>query len=127
MAGKEIFWEQDYILSETDEKGVITFASKSFVDVCGYSQEELLGAPHNIVRHPDMPRAAFKMVWDDIQTKGFWRGIVKNLAKNGDYYWVEAMILRNIDNSGKISYFSVRTKPSREQIKDASALYATLH
>jgi len=127
MAGKEIFWEQEYILSETDEKGFITFSSKSFEEVSGYSQDELIGTNHNIVRHPDMPRAAFKMVWDSIRSKGFWRGIVKNKAKNGDFYWVEAMILRNIAADGMISYFSIRTKASRDQIESAAELYATLH
>jgi PAS domain S-box-containing protein len=127
MAEKEIFWDQEYILSETDEKGFITFASQSLCEVAGYTQEELIGANHNIVRHPDMPRAAFKLVWDSIKTKGFWRGLVKNRAKSGDFYWVEAMILRNIAQDGTISYFSIRTKASRDQIEAAEALYATLH
>lgn len=126
MAGKEILWENEYIISETDSKGVITYASESFIKISGYSKEELLGKPHNIVRHPDMPRAAFKMVWDDIQTKGYWRGLVKNMTKSGDYYWVESTVLRNILSDGSITYFSIRTVPKREQINSAIALYATL-
>ena len=123
---KEVFFEDSYILSETDSRGNITFASESFCTIAGYKIEELLGKPHNIVRHPDMPKAAFKMVWDSIATKGFWSGIVKNRCKNGDYYWVYAMILRNISKSGEVSYCSVRIKPSREQIANAEKLYATL-
>ncbi|MCV6607428.1 MAG: PAS domain-containing protein, partial [Campylobacterales bacterium] len=71
-------------------------------------------------------RTAFKIVWDSIQSKGFWSGIVKNLTKDGNFYWVEAMILRKIDSSGRVTYASVRTKPTREQIEAAEALYATL-
>ncbi len=123
---KEVFFSDLYILSETDEKGIITFASDSFCKVAGFTAEELIGQPHNIVRHPDMPRAAFKMLWDDIREKGFWSGIVKNRCKNGDYYWVHAMALRKIDFGGKVTYCSVRTKPSREQITNAEELYKTL-
>lgn len=126
LAGKEILWDNEYIISETDSKGIITYASESFIRISGYSKDELLGKPHNIVRHPDMPRAAFKMVWDDIQTKGYWRGIVKNMTKSGDYYWVESTILRNVLNDGSITYFSIRTVPKREQISRAAAFYATL-
>ncbi len=123
---QEVFFDDLYILSETDEKGFITFVSDSFCKIANYTREELMGQNHNIVRHPDMPRTAFKMVWDSIQTKGFWMGIVKNLTKDGNYYWVEAMILRKVDSGGKITYASVRKKPTREQIKEAEALYAPL-
>lgn len=124
---KEIFFDDAYILSETDEKGNITFASESFCRVAGYTTEELMGKPHNIVRHPDMPRAAFKMLWDAIQSKGFWSGYVKNQAKNGDFYWVYAIVLRKIDHQGKVNYCSIRVKPSREDIERSEALYKTLH
>lgn len=122
-----IIVDVDYILSETDEKGVITFVSESFCQISGYSKKELIGKPHNIVRHPDMPKAAFKMLWDAIQEKGFWQGIVKNLAKNGDYYWVRAMVLRNIDKQGNIRYCSVRTAVGQQEIENAEKLYRTLN
>lgn len=127
MAAQEIIFHHPYILSETDDRGIITFVSDSFCDVAGYTKEELIGRPHNIVRHPDMPRVAFKGLWDDLRNKGFWRGIVKNLTKSGDYYWVEAMALRKIDYYGKVTYASVRTPATRAQIEWADALYKTLH
>ncbi|MEY4503875.1 MAG: hypothetical protein RL154_167 [Pseudomonadota bacterium] len=126
MAGNEILFNCSYILSETDDKGMITFVSDSFCQVAGYTQIELIGKPHNIVRHPDMPKIAFKGLWDDLRHKGFWRGIVKNLAKNGDYYWVDAMALRKIDYHGKVTFASVRTSATRAQIEWADALYKTL-
>ncbi len=122
----EVLYDDLYLLSETDEKGIITYASRSFCKVAGYTNEELIGQPHNIVRHPDMPRAAFKELWDDVSTKGYWTGIVKNAVKNGGYYWVYATVLKSVDKSGKISYVSIRTKPSREEIQKAQELYATL-
>lgn len=126
IEGKEVFFDDAYILSETDEKGIITFASESFCKIAGYEADELIGAAHNIVRHPEMPRAAFRLLWDDIQAKGFWSGIVKNRCRNGDYYWVVATVLRKIDSRGNITYCSIRTKPSRDQVEQAEALYKTL-
>jgi len=120
------FDDRLYILSETDEKGIIIYANEVFCTIAKYKEEELLGQPHNIVRHPDMPRTAFKMVWDDIQTKGFWEGYVKNKRSDGGFYWVFSTIIRKTDASGKITYLSIRNKPNREQVKKAEALYATL-
>jgi aerotaxis receptor len=122
----EVLYEDLFLLSETDSKGIITYASNSFARIANYDVDELIHQPHNIVRHPDMPRVAFKSLWDDIQTKGFWTGIVKNARKNGGYYWVQATVLRNVDDNGNISYVSIRTKPSREEIAKAEKLYATL-
>jgi aerotaxis receptor len=122
----EALYEDLYLLSETDEKGVVTYASDSFLNIANYLREELVGQPHNIVRHPDMPRAAFASLWEDVQSKGFWTGIVKNARKGGGFYWVHATVLRRIDKTGKVSYVSIRTKPSREEIKKAEELYATL-
>lgn len=120
------FPQESYILSETDAHGVITYANEVFCKVAGYSQKELIGAPHNIVRHPDMPRIAFKGLWDDITSKGFWTGFVKNKTKDGGYYWVYATVIRKVDSSGNISYLSIRAKPSREDVKKYSELYAEL-
>lgn len=122
----EVLYDDLYLLSQTDEKGIVTYASESFLRVAGYTEEELLGQNHNVVRHPDMPRAAFKMLWDAVQSKGFWTGYVKNAVKGGGYYWVYATVLKSVDKSGKISYVSIRTKPSREDIAKAEELYATL-
>ena len=122
----EVLYNDLYLLSETDEKGIVEYASDSFLRIAGYTSDEILGEPHNIVRHPEMPRAAFKSLWDDVQTKGFWTGIVKNSRKGGGYYWVYATVLRSVDKNGNTKYVSIRVKPSREDIKNAEALYATL-
>ena len=122
----EVLYSDLYLLSETDEKGIVIYASDSFLKIAGLNKEELIGQPHNIVRHPDMPRAAFKSLWDDVQSKGFWTGYVKNARKGGGYYWVYATVLRSIDKNGNTKYVSIRVKPSREDIKKAQELYATL-
>ncbi len=122
----EVIYDDLYLLSETDEKGIVTYASKSFLRVANMTEDELLGQPHNVVRHPDMPRAAFKMLWDDVQSKGFWTGFVKNARKGGGFYWVYATVLRSVDKNGNVKYVSIRVKPSREDIKKSEELYATL-
>ena len=122
----EWYYPQDgYILSETDEHGVIIYANELFCEIAGYELDELLGQPHNIIRHPDMPKIAFKQLWDDIQTKGFWSGFVKNLRKDGGYYWVYATVLRRIVNS-KVQYLSIRVKPSRSDVESHAKLYREL-
>jgi aerotaxis receptor len=120
------FEEGTYIISETDDKGIITFVNSIFCEIAGYKPDELLGKPHNIVRHSDMPRTAFQMLWDDIQSKGFWSGIVKNMRKDGGFYWVHATVLRKIDSAGNVSYLSVRVVPKRTDVEAAEKLYATL-
>ncbi len=122
----EVLYTDLYLLSETDEKGIVSYASDSFLKVANMCESDLIGQPHNVVRHPDMPRAAFKSLWDDVQSKGFWTGYVKNQRKGGGYYWVYATVLRSIDKSGNTKYVSIRIKPSREDIQKAIELYATL-
>ena len=124
---EEWFFEPDtYILSETDDKGTILYANKIFYEIAGYVPDELIGEPHNVVRHPDMPRIAFKGLWDDIQSKGFWTGIVKNLRKDGGYYWVHATVLKKIAIDGTVTYLSIRRVPQRSTVEDCIALYAEL-
>lgn len=122
----EVLYDDLYLLSETDAKGIVTYASESFYKIANMATSDLLSQPHSVVRHPDMPRAAFKSLWDDVQEKGFWTGYVKNARKGGGYYWVFATVLKRIDKSGRISYASIRTKPSRDDIAKAEALYKTL-
>lgn len=122
----EVIYDDLYLLSETDEKGIVTYASESFLKVANMTKDELLGQPHNVVRHPDMPRAAFKSLWDDVQSKGFWTGYVKNARKGGGFYWVFATVLRNVDKNGQIKYVSIRTKPSRDDVKKYDELYKTM-
>jgi len=121
-----VFPNNVFILSETDEHGLITYANEVFCEIAGYTLKELIGQPHNIVRHSDMPKIAFKGLWDDIQTKGFWTGIVKNLRKDGAYYWVYATALKRVDAKGKISYLSIRTVPNRQDVEACIPLYAEL-
>ncbi len=122
----EVLYNDLYLLSETDEKGICLYASESFLKIANMRTEDIIGQPHNVVRHPDMPRTAFKMLWDDVQDKGFWTGFVKNARKGGGHYWVFATVLRSVDKNGNTKYVSIRVKPSREDIKKSIALYATL-
>ena len=120
------FSSDQYILSETDDKGLIIYANDTFCEIAGYTLDELIGQPHNIVRHQDMPRIAFKGLWDDIKSKGFWTGIVKNRRKDSGYYWVHATALRRIHNDGRITYLSVRRVPDRAVVDSCTTLYAQL-
>lgn len=120
------FPKGSYILSETDEKGIIIYANELFCEMAGYTLEELIGEPHNIIRHPDMPRVAFKSLWDDIQSKGFWTGIVKNCRKDRSYYWVHATALRRIHSNGKVTYLSVRRVPERSEVEAVIPIYREL-
>ena len=123
----EWYFPQDtYILSETDSKGFITYANDLFCEMAGYSLDELIGQPHNIVRHRDMPRIAFAGLWDDIQSKGFWTGVVKNLRKDGGYYWVHATALKNVASDGTVSYLSIRRVPDRATVASCITLYHDL-
>jgi aerotaxis receptor len=115
-----------YIVSRTDLKGITTYANDTFVDISGFAREELIGKNHNVVRHPDMLPGAFAWLWDTIKEGRPWRGMVKNRAKNGDFYWVDALVVPVLKNNQTIGYMSVRTEPSRQQIADAEALYRQL-
>jgi len=104
--------EEDFIVSKTDTKSRILYGNKIFIEISGYDESELLGQPHNILRHPDMPRCAFKILYDHIQNGKEWFGFVKNLRKDGGYYWVYANISPTFDANGNIiEYYSVRRKP----------------
>ncbi|MFA5215963.1 PAS domain-containing protein [Sulfuricurvum sp.] len=127
MAGEYILQESDFLVSQTDEKGKILFANEDFCKVAGYTINELIGKPHSIVRHPDMPKAAFKDLWDTVQSGKIWTGYVKNATKDGGFYWVYATVYPNIAcESGKCGFLSCRRKPSREEIAEAEQLYKTM-
>lgn len=111
------------IYSTTDLKGRITHANPYFIEVSGFTEEELIGSPHNMVRHPDMPPAAFADLWATIKSGLPWTAMVKNRRKNGDYYWVEATVTPIMANGVVTGYISVRTKPSRQQVDAATKLY----
>jgi len=114
------------IVSTTDTKGRITYVNPSFVEVSGFSEAELLGKAHNIVRHPDMPPEAFADLWQTLQAGRPWTGMVKNRRKNGDFYWVVANVVPVRENGAVSGYMSVRTAPTPEQAAAAEALYARL-
>lgn len=117
----------DFIVSKTDLKGNITYCNQIFIKLSKYSEEELIGAPHNLIRHPDMPRVVFKLLWGRIQNKKEIFAFVKNLSKDGGYYWVFANVTASLDANGNIvGYYSVRRKPNETGIKAASDLYAKL-
>lgn len=127
MMENEIFLENSMIIvSETDEKGNILYANTDFCKICGYSKDELIGKPHNIVRHRDMPKPAFKALWDTIQSGEIWNGIVKNKTKDNSFYWVNATVFTSKDVDGNIRYISVRVKPTQDEIDNAISLYKTL-
>ena len=112
------------IVSQTDEKGVITYANKAFCEVSGYTVDELVGQPHNIIRHPDMPAAAFERLWSTIQGGQAWNGIVKNMRKDGKYYWVDTEILPIKDKDDNITgYIAARRAASRKDIVDTEEAY----
>ena len=114
------------LVSTTDLKGRITYCNASFVHVSGYSREELLGQPHNMIRHPDMPEEAFRDMWETIARGHPWTALVKNRRKDGSFYWVKANVTPLMEEGHPIGYMSVRTEPSREAIAEASELYRTM-
>lgn len=114
------------IVSTTDPAGVITHVNKAFIEMSGYSEQELIGTEHAILRHPDMPAAAFKDLWDTVEKGEKWQGIVKNLRKDGGYYWVKATVIPNVRDGRIVSYTSVRRKPSRSKVEECIKLYPTL-
>lgn len=114
------------ILSTTSPQSHITYVNPDFIKISGFTEEELLGQPHNIVRHPDMPPAAFEHMWSTLKSGRSWMGLVKNHCKNGDHYWVSAYVTPIAKNGSIVEYQSVRTKPEPEQVLAAEKLYAQL-
>lgn len=119
--------EEDFIVSKTDLKGVITYCNRIFMEFAKYEESELLGQQHNIIRHPDMPRCVYKLLWDTIKQKKEINAYVKNLAKDGSFYWVHANITPVINDKGDLSgYYSVRRKPNEDRLKKVESLYKVL-
>ncbi len=121
------FGEDEIIVSKTDSTGHITYANRVFLKVALYNEREVLGQPHSIVRHPDMPRCVFKLLWDTIQSGREIFAYVKNMAKNGDYYWVFAHVTPSFDQAGSvIGYHSNRRCPRRDAVAKVAPLYQQL-
>lgn len=124
LINEEVHFEQSQeLVSTTDLRGVITYANKEFCTIAGYTEDELIGKNHNIVRHPDMPKAAFKEMWQTLKQGHSWRGMVKNRCKDGRYYWVDAFVTPIFEHGQLIGYQSVRTKPSQNLKHTAQNLY----
>lgn len=119
--------EHEFIYSRTDLKGVIVEANEAFARISGFEREELIGKPHNIVRHPDMPEAAYADLWVDLKAGRPWRGIVKNRRKDGGYYWVEANVTPVRDGTRIIGFQSVRNRPTREEVAAAADAYRQIN
>jgi aerotaxis receptor len=115
-----------HIVSKTDIKGRITYVNPYFIETSGFGEQELIGAPHNLVRHPDMPPEAFHDLWTTLQAGLPWTGLVKNRRKNGDYYWVEANVTPLLKGGAVSGYLSVRSKPARAQVEQAERAYRTM-
>jgi aerotaxis receptor len=123
---EEYIFSDGVIVSQTDTQGVITYANRLFCEVSGYSASELIGKPHNIIRHPDMPSGVFAKMWETIKGGQAWNGLVKNLRKDGRFYWVETEILpvRAEDEKGTIvGYIAARKLASRKDIQENEEIY----
>ncbi len=125
--GRETVLHEDaFLVSETNAKGVILFANEQFCKIAEYSLDELVGKPHNVVRHEDMPKAAFKDLWDTVKKGEVWQGFVKNKTSSGGFYWVYATVYPYKNKEGEQCYMSIRRKPSREDVQKYSELYKTM-
>jgi len=127
VARELVLRDEDFIVTKTDPKGRITYANRVFSEFAGYGEEELLGVQHNIVRHPDMPRAVFKMMWETLQAGREFFGYVKNMASDGSFYWTFANVTSTCNEQGEtVGYFSVRRKPRPEAVTFLEPVYAQM-
>ena len=121
---KEYFFDDNVIISQTDAKGIITYGNRAFFNVSGYEKEELIGYPHNVIRHPDMPKEIFKKMWETIQSGEVWNGLVKSLRKDGRYYWLNTEILPIQNENNKIiGYISTKKVASKKDIQENEEIY----
>ena len=126
-SNEKLMRENDFIVSKTDLKGRITYGNEIFIEYSGYSEAELLGAQHNIIRHPDMPRGVFKFLWDSIAAGSEVFAYVKNMSKDGSFYWVFANVTPDYDAAGNIiGYLSVRRAPKRSAVQVLDGLYKAM-
>lgn len=124
---EKVMKKDDFIVSKTDLQGRITYCNEIFMDFAGLSEKELLGQPHKIVRHPEMPSLIFKLLWERIKAKSEIFAYVKNMSADGSYYWVYANVTASVDsNENIIGYYSVRRKPSDSALNAIKELYKTL-
>ena len=127
MSKEIVLDDSAFLVSETDERGIIIFANDDFCKIAEYDVDELIGKPHNIVRHKDMPKAAFKDLWDCVKQGKVWTGYVKNATKSGNYYWVFATVFPTTTSEGNKGFLSCRRKASQEEINESVELYERLN
>jgi PAS domain S-box-containing protein len=119
--------DDDFIVSKTDLKGRITYANRIFMEFSGFEEADLIGKQHNVIRHPDMPRLIFKMLWSEVEAGREIFAYVKNICADGSYYWVLANVTPSLDEAGKVvGYYSVRRKPNPKSIRSVIDLYKRL-
>lgn len=124
---ERVMREEDFIVSKTDTTGKLTYCNEIFMKMAAMNEKQLLGKPHNIIRHPDMPKAVFKLLWDRVQNKDEVFAYVKNLSADGSFYWVFANVTASLDSSGKIiGYYSVRRKPNPKALEAIIPLYSEM-
>lgn len=124
---EKTFAQNEKLITTTDLKGKILHCNDAFVKISGFGKDELMGSPHNIVRHPDMPKEAFQIMWDTLKQGKAWMGLVKNRCKNGDFYWVDAYVTPVTEGGNVVGYESVRTLPSREDVARAEKVYQRIN
>jgi len=123
---KEYVLEKEaFIVSRTDPKGLVKYTNREFMVISGYEESELLGKSHNNIRHPDMPKAVFKLLWDTIKAGKEFNGYVKNMCKNGDYYWVFATIASSIEDNEQV-FYSIRKKPKAKAVSAIEPIYKAM-
>jgi PAS domain S-box-containing protein len=125
---EEVFFDGGIMITETDSNGIITYANRKFREMTGFSKKELIGSPHSINRHPDMPKGAFRGMWKTITDKKIWSGYIKNMRKDGKFYWVHVFIQPKVDeNDNIIGYAATRKVAAPEAVKEIEEIYNELY
>jgi len=121
---EELFYDGATMITETDRKGIITYVNRKFVTMSGYAKNELIGQSHNIMRHPDMPKIVFKEMWENLKNAEPWKGYIKNLRKDGSFYWVVVFITPKHDDQGNLTgYIAARELPGPQTLEDIKKAY----
>jgi aerotaxis receptor len=123
---REMFFDGGAMITETDLQGRITYVNRKFIQMSAYTKEELIGKPHSIIRHPDMPRTLFKDMWETLHRKETWKGYVKNLRKDGAFYWVDVYVIPKIESGRTVGFIAARKVPDRAMIPTFERYYAEL-
>ncbi len=125
---EEYIFEGSSIISQTDLHGIITYANRKFCDISGYGISELVGKSHNVIKHPLMPSIVFEKMWQTISSGHTWSGLIKNMRKDGRFYWVDTEILPILDADGKLTgYIASRRAPSRKSVKESDEIYKEIY